>query len=56
MKYLNEHYPGLVLQPVHRATILRECAADGQTIWEKAPDSTPAQDYAGLVKAIQKAG
>ncbi len=56
MTYLNEHYPGLVLKPIHRATILRECAADGQTIWEKAPDSQPAQDYAGLVKAIQKAG
>jgi chromosome partitioning protein len=56
MNYLNKHYPEMLLPPIHRATILRECAADGQTIWEKAPDSQSAQDYAGLVKAIQKAG
>ena len=38
-----------VLQPIHRATILRECAAEGLTIWEKDPKSRAAQEYSLLV-------
>lgn len=39
----------LILPPVHWATILRECGAEGKTIWEKAASSRPAQEYADLV-------
>jgi chromosome partitioning protein len=38
-----------VLPPVHRATLLRECASEGKTIWEVAPKSRPAEEYAELV-------
>jgi chromosome partitioning protein len=40
---------GLILSPVHRATILRECASEGRTIWEKAPKHRAAREYAKLV-------
>jgi chromosome partitioning protein len=43
---------GLVLPPVHRATVLRECSAEGKTIWEKAPQHRAAEEYAGLVWRI----
>ncbi|MCD6554079.1 MAG: ParA family protein [Anaerolineae bacterium] len=39
----------LILPPVHRATVLRECGAEGKTIWEKAASSRPAKEYADLV-------
>ena len=54
MAYLQKEFSGQLLAPIHRATILRECAADGQTIWEKAPNSQPGQDYEALVKTISK--
>lgn len=40
---------GVILQPIHRATVLRECASEGVTIWEKAAKSRAAAEYAGLV-------
>lgn len=55
MAYLQKEFPNQMLAPIHRATILRECAADGQTIWEKAPNSQPGLDYEALVKTISKA-
>jgi len=39
----------LILDPIHRATILRECAAEGKTVWEMAPKSRAADEYAALV-------
>ncbi len=39
----------LVLDPIHRATALRECAANGQTIYEWDSKSRAAQEYAHLV-------
>ena len=54
MTYLQKEFSGQLLAPIHRATILRECAADGQTIWEKAPNSQPGRDYEALVKTISK--
>lgn len=39
----------LILQPIHRATILRECASVGKTVWEIAPRSRAAAEYAKLV-------
>jgi len=40
---------GLILDPIHRATVLRECAAEGKTIFEYAEDSRAAREYAALV-------
>ena len=54
MEYLKKEFSTQVLAPIHRATILRECAADGQTIWEKAPNSQAGQDYDNLVKIVGK--
>jgi len=43
-----------LLSPIHRATILRECAAEGQTIFEKDPDSRAAQEYRALADLVVK--
>lgn len=43
-----------LLAPIHRATILRECAAEGQTIFEKDPDSRAAQEYRALANLVAK--
>jgi len=42
----------MVLDPIHRATVLRECAAEGVTIWEKDTKSRAAKEYARLVWRI----
>ena len=39
----------LLLDPIHRATVLRECASNGQTIFEFSPKSRAAEEYAALV-------
>lgn len=44
---------GVVLDPIHRATVLRECAAEGKTIWEQAPKHRAAQEYNGLVWRVR---
>ncbi len=38
-------FPKTLLSPIHRATVLRECAANGQTVFEMYPKSRAAQDY-----------
>ena len=38
-----------LLDPIHRATVLRECAAEGKTIFEWCPESRAAREYATLV-------
>ena len=38
MENLVDRFSPNVLSPIHRATILRECAASGQTIFETDPD------------------
>jgi chromosome partitioning protein len=45
----------LILPSVHRAAVLAECPAFGQTIFEHAPDSRAAQAYSRLVDIILKA-
>jgi chromosome partitioning protein len=51
---LHETYGNQVLEPIHRATILRECAAEGKTIWEKNSVGQPraAREYAQLVYKV----
>jgi len=45
----------LVFRPIHRATILRECVSVGRTIWEIAPRSRAASEYAELVWQVTDA-
>jgi chromosome partitioning protein len=51
---LRETFGDSLLAPVHRATILRECAAEGQTIFEKDPDCRAAQEYRALADLVLK--
>ncbi|KPL84167.1 hypothetical protein SE15_03105 [Thermanaerothrix daxensis] len=51
---LKAGFGDLVLSPIHRATLFRECIAEGQTIFEKAPGSRAAQEYARLVDQVLK--
>ena len=54
MQTLKGTFGERLLPPIRRSTVLRECAADGQTIWEKDPDSPVAADYARLVNILVK--
>lgn len=45
-------YGELVLPAIHRGTILRECAAEGRTVWELAPESRAAREYTDLVERV----
>lgn len=47
---LKERFTHLLLEPIHRATILRECAVEGKTIFELSPHSRAAQQYHDLVE------
>lgn len=49
LEQLQERYGEAVLDPIHRATILREAAAVGESIWEISPKSRAATQYANLV-------
>jgi chromosome partitioning protein len=41
-----------ILKPIHRATVLRECAAEGKTIFELSPASRAACEYEDLTNAV----
>ena len=47
---LKGRFSHLLLDPIHRATILRECAVEGKTIFELSPRSRAAQQYQHLVQ------
>ncbi len=49
---MQQGFNGRVLTPIHRATVLRECAAEGLTIFEKGARSRAAQEYGQVVKAL----
>ena len=49
LRELQEAFGDLVLPPIHRATVLRECVAEGKTIFELAPTSRAADEYATLI-------
>ena len=51
---LREGFGESVLNPIHRATVLRECAAEGKTIFEIAPASRAACEYEELTGEILK--
>jgi len=54
MENLSQAFGDRLLAPIHRATILRECAAEGITIFEKDPDSRSAEEYRSLAEYISK--
>jgi chromosome partitioning protein len=47
---LREHFGERVLPPIRQATRLKEAPAQGKTIFEFAPDSNSAEDYARVVQ------
>jgi chromosome partitioning protein len=51
---LQEGFGESVLNPIHRATVLRECAAEGKTIFEMAPASRAACEYEELTDQVIK--
>ena len=51
---LRQTFGGSLLPPIHRATMLRECAAEGLTIFEKGIESRAAREYAALTELILK--
>ncbi len=52
---LRNAFGDLVLPIIHRATALRESAADGQSIFEKDPTCRTAEEYQQVVKAVLRA-
>lgn len=51
---LQNLYPDAILQPIHRATRLRECSAEGKTIWEIDPSHRVADEYTNLIDYVEK--
>ena len=51
---LREQFGDSVLSPIHRATVLRECAAEGMTIFERSLKSRAAKEYAALADCIRR--
>ena len=51
---LRERFDTSVLTPIHRATLLRECAAQGQTIFEMDPLCRAAKEYEALTRHVMK--
>jgi chromosome partitioning protein len=54
MEDLRERFDASVLPPIHRATILRECAAEGRTIFEVDPLCRAAKEYQALTQQVMK--
>ncbi len=50
---LRDQFGELVHSPIHRATILRECAVEGKTIFELSPNSRAAVEYQMFVDSIR---
>jgi chromosome partitioning protein len=49
---LKEHFGDRVMPPIRTATRLKEAPAQGQTIFEFAPDSNAAEDYRRIVDLL----
>jgi chromosome partitioning protein len=52
LEQLEEAFPETILPPIHRATLLRECAADGKIVFEKDPQSRATREYEALVSLV----
>ncbi|WKZ48563.1 MAG: ParA family protein [Anaerolineales bacterium] len=54
MENLKERFDASVLPPIHRSTLLRECAAEGKTILEFDPECRAAKEYQALTQHVLK--
>jgi chromosome partitioning protein len=54
MENLKERFDASVLPPIHRSTLLRECAAEGKTILEFDPVCRAAKEYQALTQHVLK--
>jgi len=52
---LRESFGEAVLEPIHRAAVLRECPSAGRTIFEHDPNCRAAQEYAAVVWGVVNA-
>lgn len=55
LQQIRDSLGAAVTEPIHRAAIMRECASEGVTIWEKAPKSRAAAEYSRLVRMVSDA-
>lgn len=55
MKALHKSWPGLVLEPINRATIIRGASGETKTIFELLEDAPVCQQYTNLCVDILKA-
>ncbi|HKJ37144.1 MAG TPA: ParA family protein [Anaerolineales bacterium] len=51
---LRERFDASLLSPIHRATLLRECIAEGRTIFEADPLCRAAKQYQALTQQVMK--
>jgi chromosome partitioning protein len=51
---LRERFERSLLAPIHRSTLLRECAAEGRTIFEFDPLCRAAKEYQALTQLVMK--
>jgi len=54
MTHLQKAFADQVFHPIHRATLLREASAEGQTIFEKDAKSRSAMEYGALAMHLSK--
>lgn len=54
MEELHKEFDGAVLDPIHRATILRECCAEGRLVYEMDPTHRATREYSALLNYIIK--
>jgi cellulose biosynthesis protein BcsQ len=54
MKELREQFGEAVLEPIHRATILRECCAEGKLVYEMDPQCRATREYTALMQHLIK--
>ncbi len=54
MEILKEKFDTSVLPPIHRSTLLRECAAEGKTIFEMDELCRAAKQYQALTQHVMK--
>ena len=52
LSLISDAFPNQLLPPIHRATVMRECAALGQTIFERDPNSRAAKEYQALIEGV----
>lgn len=54
MQELKEQFGEVVLDPIHRATLLRECCAEGKLVYEMDPQHRATREYTALTNYIIK--